>query len=429
MPLWLQAGLWDCWPARRCSSAPRSDFSPVPPASSPRVMAFGGGVLISALAFDLMDEAYRAAGSTRTSIGFLGRRGGLHGRNWYSRPPRREAPQAVGRPAAERKRAAGQRPGDRRRALLDGIPESIAIGVSMIEGGRSAWSPSPPSSCPTSPKGLSSVRRHEARRSVARLRVRRLDRIAVVAASRRSPATRCFTGLPPDVIAATIAVAAGAILAMLSDTMMPEAFESTHDFAGLVTVARISGRIRPDQARRMTTMAAATGRRRTMPLPRRPAPRLARVRQHLPSEHIPDVRRDVQQRLLAAASAIEWLLARASPSPRAAAASAGSSNCCRGIVRRGEGRAAASRSSFPRWAATAARRRKARREILRRLGVTEESVGAPVRATMETVDARRVRKRRRRARGSARVRGGRHHRPRAGPRRIRNRPASWLRAC
>ena len=33
-----------------------------------------------------------------------------------------------------------------------------------------------------------------------------------------------------------MAVAAGAVLAMLVDTMIPEAFEETHDFAGLITV-------------------------------------------------------------------------------------------------------------------------------------------------------------------------------------------------
>ena len=37
-------------------------------------------------------------------------------------------------------------------------------------------------------------------------------------------------------IAATTAVAAGAILAMLADTMIPEAFAEAHDFAGLITV-------------------------------------------------------------------------------------------------------------------------------------------------------------------------------------------------
>ena len=38
------------------------------------------------------------------------------------------------------------------------------------------------------------------------------------------------------VVAATTAVAAGAILAMLVDTMIPEAFDVAHNFAGLITV-------------------------------------------------------------------------------------------------------------------------------------------------------------------------------------------------
>jgi ZIP family zinc transporter len=45
-----------------------------------------------------------------------------------------------------------------------------------------------------------------------------------------------FRGAPPEIVAATTAVAAGAILAMLSDTMMPEAFSEAHSLAGLITV-------------------------------------------------------------------------------------------------------------------------------------------------------------------------------------------------
>jgi ZIP family zinc transporter len=43
-------------------------------------------------------------------------------------------------------------------------------------------------------------------------------------------------GASENVVAAIQAFAAGAILTMLADTMMPEAFESAHDFTGLVTV-------------------------------------------------------------------------------------------------------------------------------------------------------------------------------------------------
>jgi ZIP family zinc transporter len=45
-----------------------------------------------------------------------------------------------------------------------------------------------------------------------------------------------FEGVSPGMVAATTAVAAGAILAMLADTMIPEAFDQAHDFAGLITV-------------------------------------------------------------------------------------------------------------------------------------------------------------------------------------------------
>ena len=46
-----------------------------------------------------------------------------------------------------------------------------------------------------------------------------------------------FAGASPDIVAATTAIAAGAILAMLADTMIPEAFDEAHNFAGLITVA------------------------------------------------------------------------------------------------------------------------------------------------------------------------------------------------
>jgi ZIP family zinc transporter len=46
-----------------------------------------------------------------------------------------------------------------------------------------------------------------------------------------------FGGVSAGLVAGTTAVAAGAMLAMLADTMIPEAFEAAGDAAGLVTVA------------------------------------------------------------------------------------------------------------------------------------------------------------------------------------------------
>ena len=45
-----------------------------------------------------------------------------------------------------------------------------------------------------------------------------------------------FSRFSGEIIAATTAVAAGGILAMIVDTMIPEAFEKAHNFAGLITV-------------------------------------------------------------------------------------------------------------------------------------------------------------------------------------------------
>ena len=45
-----------------------------------------------------------------------------------------------------------------------------------------------------------------------------------------------FGALSPGIVAAATAVAAGAMLTMIVDTMIPEAFSETHDWAGLIAV-------------------------------------------------------------------------------------------------------------------------------------------------------------------------------------------------
>jgi ZIP family zinc transporter len=43
-----------------------------------------------------------------------------------------------------------------------------------------------------------------------------------------------FSQLPKDVVAATLALASGALLTMIADTMLPEAFAETHEYTGLI---------------------------------------------------------------------------------------------------------------------------------------------------------------------------------------------------
>src|SRR5512138_272236 len=73
MPAWLAAGLWGLFAASPLvGGAAIGYFVHVRPRAIASVMAFGGGVLISALSFDLMDDAFRRGGFDSTSIGFLG---------------------------------------------------------------------------------------------------------------------------------------------------------------------------------------------------------------------------------------------------------------------------------------------------------------------------------------------------------------------
>ncbi|HEX2963941.1 MAG TPA: hypothetical protein VHO43_19230 [Ignavibacteriales bacterium] len=201
------------------------------------IMAFGSGVLISALAFELMDEAYKQGGFDSTSAGFIGGAAVYTLANWY----------LAHKGAKHRKRSQkGKQPSEEENsgsgiaiavgALLDGIPESIVIGVGMIHGGTVGWVTVIAIFLSNIPEGLSSSAgmKKAGRSAIYVFGV--WTAIAVISGVASLIGYAVFRYYSPDVIALTTAVAAGAILSMLVDTMIPEAFEETHNFAGLITV-------------------------------------------------------------------------------------------------------------------------------------------------------------------------------------------------
>lgn len=206
-------------------------FVRVPRGVVATIMAFGAGVLISALSFDLVAEAARSGTFWTAMAGFLG------GAVLYV-----VLDVLLDRMGARKKRGSagsggsGTGLGIALGALLDGIPETAVQGVGLASGGALSVAVVAAVVISNLPEGLSSTSDMKANGRSARYVFTVWGSIAVACALSALGGYAILGQAPAGVQSAVTAVAAGAILAMLADTMLPEAFRKTGTWTGLIAV-------------------------------------------------------------------------------------------------------------------------------------------------------------------------------------------------
>jgi ZIP family zinc transporter len=192
------------------------------------VMAFGVGALISALAFDLTEEAFRIGGTLPVAAGL-----GAGALTFYA--GNRLIDQ--NRRGAKVSKADGNGPAIVLGALLDGIPESIVLGSTLLAGAGISVPFLAAVAISNVPEALGSASdlRREGHRPGW------IVGIWVAVALVSGLAAALGYGLLGEMggsewVPVIQSFAAGAILTMLVDTMIPEAFEDGGNLVGLSTV-------------------------------------------------------------------------------------------------------------------------------------------------------------------------------------------------
>ncbi|NCL77854.1 zinc permease [Rhodococcus sp. YH1] len=213
------------------------------------MLAFAAGALITALSFELFEDSYEKGGIWRAAIGLVvgalvftvlsawldrvaeGRREKDHGSEKLD----------VDAAAEETAPSSSSVSGAAGLALLaavtlDGVPENVALGVSLGEGtgGLALLVAIFVSNFPESLVGSASMRAQGRSRGYILgmwVACATLLTIAVVVGAGPLAVT------PPETISLPLAFAAGAVLASLADTLMPEAYEKGGPTVALSTAA------------------------------------------------------------------------------------------------------------------------------------------------------------------------------------------------
>lgn len=198
------------------------------------VMAFGVGAMISSVCFELIEDAFNstqdilivATGLLAGALVFffgdllIGKFGGRNRKNSQG----------------ELKKDNSSGPAILLGTILDGIPESMVIGLTIIQGGAVSIAMVVAVFLSNIPEGLSSSTGLLARGWKKRTIVGLWAIVVVVSVLASLAGYLLFADAPSAVRAFTLSFAGGAILTMLANTMIPEAYRDTGKITGLLVV-------------------------------------------------------------------------------------------------------------------------------------------------------------------------------------------------
>lgn len=199
------------------------------------IMSFGSGVLIATLSVVLMEESYRNGGFHVVSLGFLiggavfiildyvvDILGGAH------RHPRKSL----------RSKALANDKAIALGSLLDGIPEAIVIGIGVAQGSGLGIMMLIATLLNNVPEGISGVHGLGDVEKSRKFMFRLWTIVTVACAIAAVYGYINFKNANPETIGFALSVASGSILAMVSETLIPEAY---HDGGRPVTFFLLIG--------------------------------------------------------------------------------------------------------------------------------------------------------------------------------------------
>ena len=201
------------------------------PAQVGAVLAFGAGALISAVSFELAEEALAIGGVGITSIGLAA--GAL---TYYGLDGLIARRSATGRGRQGRSAGSGSGSALALGAFLDGIPEQMVLGINLAAGNGVGVALLIAIFVSNLPEAMGSaadmLKARTARKKILRLWLA----VAVICTLATVAGYLIADAASGDLKAAIDGFAAGALLVMLIDSMIPDARAEAGRRAGLITV-------------------------------------------------------------------------------------------------------------------------------------------------------------------------------------------------